>query len=210
MKIESLIKAAKARPRSRFDLPGLLLMLLCLTLLSLCPCTQILARYTRGDGSRDGARVSKGGSIAVLEYKATYNQALARYEMDQHSLVNSNTYEMIVPGMIIDKNPFVRLEGDNEVTSMLYIEVKPSEDDLVDFEVRDGWVAVTNDNEFTPRHGGVIYRYQQDVAPHQSESVYILEDNHIHVRDDFKDKTDPDYHRDSFRVDLYAYLVQKD
>ena len=209
MKIE-FFKTAKARPRRRLDLPGLLILLLCVTMLSVCLASRMLARFTGGDSSQDGARVAKGGSVAVLEYKATYNEALARYDMDQHTLVSSNIYEMIVPGMTISKTPFVRLIGDNDVTCVLYIEVKPSEDDLVDFDINDGWVAVTDESEFPPPHGGVVYRYDQDIAPHQSDTLYIIEDNHIYIHDDFKDKNDPAYHGDPFRVDLYAYLVQKD
>lgn len=178
-------------------------ILLFLTLLSVWLVCGLLARYTIQGSFSDGARVAGFGTLAVREHEAVAKAVSGSvtdigsiyyggdyddmvYELNKDNEVESNTYSIMMPGVDIPKDPFVRI-APGEVSCELYIEViekdfpkGKNEEDLVTYEVDpDLWTKV--ENEKGP-NGGDLYKYNMDIyAGSESEDIYILKGNKVYV-----------------------------
>ena len=198
------IKSVLKNPKAIFAVLGVLIVL---TLVSFGMVCRLYAKHSTEENARGGARVAVTGSASLLEHKASFNYETLRYELDRNTIVTSNTYEVVVPGIEIEKDPFVRLSGSNDVAYYLYIEVVPSDPEILSYSMSSVWTA---SNELSPVYGGTVYKFQNIIKPHEKRDIgNILSDN-LWIRDDLKDKENPDVNSEPFRVDMYAYLVQAD
>ena len=202
-------KDGSAKPFNRMNIIirslGLLLLL---TLLSFHFVSGLYAKYQSGSMSGGGAAIAAGGSVAVLEHQAYFDTNAYCYQLNKEVLVTNNTYDVLVPGMDIEKDPFIRLTGDNDVSYTLYLEVAPTRPDILSYKMTEQWRA---SDHFPAQHGGKVYVFQSPVRPHEKRDIAGLLDNgEIHIKEELKDKHSPPENGEPFRVDMYAYLVQMD
>lgn len=184
-----------------------LAVLVFFTLVSFSMVCRLYARYSTEQNSDGGAKVAAPGSVAVLEHKASFNYDTLRYELDRNTLVTSNTYDVVIPGIEIEKDPFIRLSGTNDVAYKLYIEVVPSNPDILSYTMSSVWTA---SNELPSANGGKIYKFQNIIKPHEQRDIGNILSEDLWIKSEFKNKQDPAANSDPFRVDMYAYLVQAD
>ncbi len=183
-------------------------VLFILTMISIWLVCGMLARYTSEGEKSGGARVASAGQVDVFENEAYFDYTTYTYLIDKDKIVTENTYNVIVPGMEIEKDPFIRLYGNNEVSYNLYIEIKVSDPELIRYSMSSVW---SQTDDLSPAYGGTVYKYQSVIAPgYQGDILDILEDGVIRIRDDLKDKTYPQANSDTFKMDIYAYLTQTD
>lgn len=183
-------------------------VMLLLTMISFWLVCGMLARFTSSGDKQGGARVAAAGQADVFEYEAYFDDTTYSYHLREDTVVSKNTYSVVVPGMEIEKDPFIRLYGNNEVSYYLYLEVKASHPDKVRYEMSSVW-SVTND--IAAAHGGTVYKFQTVIKPGEKRDIHeILKDDIVRIRDDLKDKTQPTANSDPFTLDFYAYMIQMD
>lgn len=214
-------------------------MLSLLTMMSIWLVSGIFAKYTVNDHSSNSARVAAFGSVEVKEHKAipktvgssgdvgsVYNSgeyADMLYELDLDDEVGSNTYDVMMPGVDIPKDPFVRVTT-GEVDCELYIKVveknipeeyqdrKGETHNIVTYTVDPSiWQKLPDDQQ---DGDGVIYKYSSVIDANSAEQkIFILEDNKICISQYY----DADGHynakapkSDDFSLTFSAWLVQVD
>lgn len=215
-------------------------MLSLLTMMSIWLVSGIFAKYTVNDHSSNSARVAAFGSVEVKEHKAipktvgssgdvgsVYNSgeyADMLYELDLDDEVGSNTYDVMMPGVDIPKDPFVRVTT-GEVDCELYIKV--SEKNIPEkYQDRNGethkpivtytvdpsiWQKLPDDQQDVD---GVIYKYSSVIDANSTEQIIsILEDNKIYISQYYD--ADGLYNAkapksDDFSLTFSAWLVQVD
>lgn len=205
--------SAAAKPRffahdTLFRPVGVLLLL---TMFSFWLVCGLFAKYTVTDQSYDSTGVAGAGEVAMLEHKAEYNNGI--YTLDSTTTVTSNEYHAVLPGTEIPKDPYIVLNGKNDVSCSLYIEVVNSViPDAVQYEIdSSNWIEVSDGDDFSPVRGGTLYQYKEMISPHKiTEIKDIIKGNKISVSDKLKDKANPDNNSDKFSIDFYAYLIQND
>jgi len=181
-------------------------VLFLLTMMSLWLVCGMLARFTSSEDKNEVARVAAAGQVDIFENEAYFDDETYSYQLRDDSIVSRNTYPVIVPGMEIEKDPFIRLYGNNEVSYYLYLEVRAS--DRVRYELSSVW-SVTND--IAASHGGTVYKFQSVIKPGEKRDIReILKDHTVRIRDDLKDKSQPSANSDPFTMDFYAYMIQAD
>lgn len=176
---------AKPRPFTHDIIFCIAAALLFLTLLSIWLVSGLYARYTVSGHASDRARVAAGLPVLeVLEHEAELKNG--EYELDQQSEVQGNTYSKVIPGVDIEKDPFIRLTGSSEVKFELYIEV--TENNFPTFTDSDNKTVKTvkyevNDEIWEKVSGkDNVYKYKGDTATIESgEELYILKDNKLYV-----------------------------
>ena len=200
---KSSSRGAKLSAEKIFRLAAILLIL---TLVSSWLISGLLAKYASGKASADGGRVARTGRVAVLEHEAVLSGGI--YTLDMDSVVTGNTYTAVLPGTDIPKDPYVYLDGSQEVAYKVYVEICTDVPDSVSYTVGTSFTAT---DEFAPSHGGMVYKYNQPVPAATEMSIGpIIRGNVITVSDSFRDRADPSYNSSGFRFDLYAYVVQID
>lgn len=135
--------------RNRVSVHGILFrtvgILLVLTMLSLCILSGLLAKYLVSGQAEDSARVAGSGfeKLDIWEHEAEDEGKTGIYTLldgEDDDLVRANTYDKVIPGVDIPKDPFVHVELVNpEVTYELYIEVVESDNfpkDTVTYTIR--------------------------------------------------------------------------
>lgn len=201
-------EAKRAHPFFCFKSAQLPVTAILLTIVSLRLAGSVYARYTTGYSAADSAGAALTGEARVMEYRAEFDPILHRYVLDPSVLVTANSYSAVVPGMKIDKYVFVRLDGDNDVSYSLYIEICPSAGNVVSYSLADPWLR---SGEFVPLHGGSIFRYSSLIPAHESGDIPVFaEESGVTVSDALRDKSDADMNSEPFTVSIYAYLVQSD
>lgn len=149
---------------------------LILTMLSICLVSGTYAKYVISSYMMDSAQVAKTGvgSMELLEHEAELDNGI--YTLNEEE-VTKNTYDTVIPGVDIPKDPFIRLDIDSEVTYSLYIKVAGSDPfpDTVTYELTEDWIEVDATNG--------IYKYKDDFeagTPFKGE-IEILENNELIV-----------------------------
>lgn len=212
-----------------------------LTMLSLWFVCGLLARYTKESRSGNGARVAVFGNVEIREHYAALKDVGDSdindvyyggkfvdmvYALDDSSEVDGNTYDVVMPGVDIPKDTFVRVYS-AETDIELYIEVveknfpvytkKTAADDsdsdaveepvkAVTYAVDDKWEKVDLPGE----HLGDVYKYTDVIeAGSGVREINILSGEKLIVSqyydaDSYK-KTGGD-----FSMEFYAWTVQKD
>ena len=96
-------------------------------------------------------------SIEVKEHEATRNTD-GTYTLGTAE-VTSNSY-MLMPGVDIPKDPFVRVTGYTGMPAYLFVKVESTLPDNVTFALANGWTAL-------PDNAGVYYRELENSVPAQ-------------------------------------------
>lgn len=177
-------------------------VLVVLTLISVCLVSGMFARYTVTTNRITSARVA-GTGIGTLEFlereaKETYENS-GIYELLEKSSTNSNTYDKVLPGVDIPKDPYVHLVFNNkaEVDYDLYIQITennfPTYVDpvtgetkkAVTYDVNDKWKIV--EEESNPKKGIYVYKYVDVIGANTNtpEEIYVLLNNKLIVSEHF-------------------------
>lgn len=210
-----------------------------LTMLSIWLVSGLFAKYTVNDSSSNSARVAAFGSVEVKEHKAkpkTVGSSDVRsvyysgeyadmlYELDLDDEVDSNTYDVMMPGVDIPKDPFVRVTT-GEVDCELYIKIVekniPEEYQDRNGETHKPIVTYTVDPSIWQKlpdnqqdGNGVIYKYSSVIDANSAEQkISILKDNKICISqyydaDGLYNAKAPE--SDDFSLTFSAWLVQAD
>lgn len=166
--------------------------LLLLTLLSMRFVGGVYSKYALADSAPASARVAVGlPEIELKEHEAELVDG--KYVLNDTE-VTGNTYERVIPGVDIEKDPFVRLSGGSEVSYALYISVTESEPfpERVSYELREDWEEVSGQDG--------VYRYTGTMS---GDPIYILKNNRLTVSQDYVDGG-------AFTLSFSAWMEQLD
>lgn len=109
---------------SRLFLHDILFRADCILLLSVTVTIWLIcgmfAKYAVTDEGSDSARAAAFASIDVTEHRAELKNGEYRLTDDE---VKENSYNKVIPGVDIPKDPVVHLSGTPEVACMLYLKV---------------------------------------------------------------------------------------
>lgn len=179
-------------------------ILFVLTMLSVWLLCGLHAKYAVSGSTSDSARVAKGVEIKVLEHDIELikdaQEALKQdsvYKLLTDKEKKSNTYDVVLPGVDLPKDPFVKIEGVAEVNYELYITVDDKNlPDTVTYEVdTDNWTE-------TPA-GSKTYKYNSVIdSSYDGEELYILKNNEVKVSEKHTAK--------SFSLAFDARVIQVD
>ncbi len=204
-----------------FRLAGALLIL---TMFSVWLTCGLFAKFSVRESFSDSATVASISDITMLEHKVETISDKAKmlkensvYTLSKTETTKSNTY-YAVPGTVIPKDPYIELSGNNDVSCTLYIEVANGGENFATFTIDSkNWTEVeqpTSDDsnatiEFSPRHNGVVYRYNSTIQAHEQKTIKdIIVNNSVSISDTYANKKLKD--SNNFSIDFYAYLVQED
>lgn len=182
-------------------------LLLVLTVVSVCLIAGLYARYTTGYNAAASARVAVGlPNVEVKEHKAELVSGVYVLKNDKtasdYEEVTSNTYDTVIPGTDIAKDPFLRLTGASEVDYWLYVQVTekafPTRTvtdgngtqtvKTVTYELDPVFKAApwTLDDDLSDEDNGVyVYKRYVDAGTAFEEPIYILKDNILTVSEHY-------------------------
>ena len=167
----------------------------------------MLAKYTSTSFYNDSAHVARMATVELHEHKVNLEDGV--YVLDNDTIVETNEYDTVLPGVDIPKDAYIQLDGNNEVACDLYIEVVntnlPNE---VSYTIGTSFEAETS---FKPAHGGTVYKYKQVIQPGNAQTIaHIFSNDSIRVGDSLRDNTDKTKNSGQFKIEVYAYIVQID
>ncbi|MCH5299097.1 MAG: hypothetical protein J1E96_04965 [Ruminococcus sp.] len=150
----------------------------------------LYAKYIVSSSNSDSARVAKGiEKVEVIEHKVRFitdeKEAVEKdsvYELlsgtanEEHKGIE---YSVVLPGVDIPKDPFVRVAGTSEMSLQLCIKiVETNLPNTVTYDIRtDDW---TEDPK-----GSKIYKYKDVINSDFKKDIYILKDNQIKVSEKY-------------------------
>lgn len=178
-------------------------VLLVLSLASTCFLCGLLAKYTTQSSGGDSARVAKGGNIVLWEHKANLENGI--YVLDESKNVRSNTYDKVIPGVDIAKDPYIQTSlAGSEVDYKLYLKVTKSDafPDTVTFDLTSDW-------EYDKEKDVYLYTGNLERFREEDGKIQVLKDNKLKVSEHFigdDGKTKPQ----SFSLTFQAWIVQVD
>lgn len=195
-----------------------------LTMLSVWLLNGLLAKYVVSSDASDSARVAKSGYIELWEHKADLKNG--KYVLDKSKKIGANTYDTVIPGVDIPKDPFVELHlEESEVDYELYIKVtekdfptyKPTPESdpvkTVTYSVIDEYWEL-QENQSNPEKGIYVYKYCKDDnyvfdAKTPYTEIKILEDDELTVSEHYYGK-DENGKKLTFSLSFEAWLIQAD
>ena len=171
-------------------------IILILTLISVWLLSGIFAKYAVWIDASDSARVAKGGYVQLWEHETDLKNGI--YELDKTAKIGEKTYDTVIPGVDIVKDPFVELYlEDSEVDYELYIKVteknfptyKPASASdpvkTVTYSViEDYWIL--QDDLSDEENGVYVYKYKEvlDAGTPYTE-IKILKDDKLYVSEHY-------------------------
>ena len=190
-------KGKHAKKTTRFGGNGKIVyrtagILLVVTLLSVHLMGGLYAKYTHSASASDAAQVAAGlPAIELKEHKAVLTDGI--YVLNSTE-VAGNTYERVIPGVDIAKDPFVRLSGTSEVSYALYVKVEEKNlPSTVTYKMADGWSPVTGQ--------AGVYQYTGTIT--SNTPIYILQGNKLTVSEKYVDSG-------AFSLNFSAWIEQID
>lgn len=184
--------------------------LLIITMLSVWLLSGLMAKYTVAGDVTDSARVAKGIQIEMLEHEAVPINGIYYLKNEENKAnpdlkeitevkeKDKNNYDLVIPGVDIAKDPFVRLNGTSEVDYNLYVEITESKDfpETITYYVRDDWEPV----EGKPG----VYKYKNiiDSGTYDNEDIYILLNDELIVSEHYSES--------EFSLTFKAWVKQVD
>ncbi|WP_294754962.1 hypothetical protein [uncultured Ruminococcus sp.] len=206
-----MIKNAADHIKPLFQATGIIYkvfgILLTMTLISMWLVCGMLAKYTSNVFYNDSAHVARMATVKLHEHKVNLEGGV--YFLDNDTIVETNEYDTVLPGVNIPKDAYIQLDGNSEVACNLYIEVVNTNlPDEVSYTIGTSFEAETS---FTPLHGGIVYKYKQVIQPGVAQTIaHIFSNDSIRVGDSLRDNTDKTKNAGQFKIEVYAYLVQID
>ncbi|MCH5321310.1 MAG: hypothetical protein J1E36_06075 [Eubacterium sp.] len=184
--------------------------LLIITMLSVWLLSGLMAKYTVAGDATDSARVANGIQIELLEHEAVpingiyylkNEENAANPDLEEITEVKEkikNDYDLVIPGVDIAKDPFVRLNGTSEVDYYLYIEITESKNfpETITYSVSDDWEPVKG------KSGVYKYKSPIDSGTYDDTDIYILKNNELIVSQY--------YYQTEFSLSFKAWVKQVD
>ena len=206
------------KKRSRSSLLLLLLLMLLLSVAS--GIKQVNAKYARTYTHARTLTIKTSLAKEVILQEVIQE---ANYPWTTKSeTTNQNTYYLI-PGVDIEKAPYIQIIDKTPVRAYLYIEIVDNTVDtyeengntipLISYTVTSEWKQTTAK---TPEHGGTVYVYtggpDNDALVLTNENtpntkIYILQDNKVTVSQHIK-SFDNTSSGDKDLLEFYVYLVE--
>lgn len=204
------------RRQIRYSLIALSLLIIISGAISIATSGQTSARYKQVQ-SLDTATVTVNAdlaeTLAVLEHRAA-RKADGSYELKTgENPVSSNSYELM-PGVSVDKDPYVLVTGKSDIPAYLYIEMNDATGQTqgtfhftVDVQ---NWMKLDDANG---RENRVVYVYAPGGTPRKMTSadmtngkieIGILDGDKVNVTE----KLDRSRSYDSCIVEFYAVMIQ--
>lgn len=190
-----------------FRTVGILLVLATLSVWLLCG---LYAKYIVSENYQDSASVDSIGigNLELLEHEAVLiedaDKAVQQdsvYELTDNE-VTKNTYDVVLPGVDIPKDPFIRIKVEPKATCELYVQVVEKDiPNTVTYEMAGGWELIkteTAQSETTV----YTYKYNKAIDSKFSGPVSVLKNNKLKVSESYvgNGKT--------FTLNFNAWLVQ--
>lgn len=175
-------------------------ILLIVTMLSSWFVSGLFAKYIVTETYADAAIVAgASGQLKLLEHEASLENG--EYKLNQAKEVTGNTYEKVIPGVDIAKDPFIKLDIDSKFTYELYVKVIKSNPfpDTVTYELTEDWELVDEVNG--------IYKYKKAINAQPSDTIKILKNDKLYVSEHYVGK-DKDGKNLEFSLTFEAWLVQ--
>lgn len=170
-------------------------IILILTMLSNWFVCGLFAKYIVSETYADAAIVAgASGQIKLLEHEADLENG--EYKLNKNKEVTGNTYEKVIPGVDIAKDPFIVLDIDSKFTYELYVKVIKSNPfpDTVTYELTEDWELVDSVNG--------IYKYKKALNAQTSTTIKILKDDKLYVSEHYVGNAQ------EFTLTFSAWLVQ--
>ena len=140
-------------------------------------------KRVEGGPTRITVSADLADTLDVWESKVTRSVTDGSYAfVAPQELVHNNSY-ILMPGVDVPKDTFVRVTGKTSLDAYLYIEVVGAADPAVTFTVGSDWTPVSG---VTAPHSGTVYVYGNGTKINTanfgaSKDVAVLADNQIHV-----------------------------
>ena len=170
-------------------------ILLTLTLFTIWSLSGLYAKYVTSDTRSDSAHVAGAGivKLELWEHEANLNNGV--YVLNKNKEVDENTYDTVIPGVDIDKDPFIKLElDDSQVAYELYLNVTESNfPATVTYKLLGQWKLMSEQN------GTSVYRYTGKIA---SGTIKILQEDKLYVSEKYVGNGQ------TFSLTFSAYLQQ--
>lgn len=189
-------------------------LLIVLSLLLFCLIGFAVGKYIMTFKAADTITVTFSNNLAdifeVRESEATRNTTTGAYTLDESKPVTAGQTYVLIPGVDIDKDPYVYIEGRSEIPANLYIEIVDSLDTvdgtkLIDYTVRsDLWEVNTT---YKPDSTGTVYKYKETVTDGGYDKYPILSNNTVTVSQHVKSKNIT-ADGDTDLLKIYAYLEE--
>lgn len=99
------------------------------------------------------------GNLSVQEHLAVDLQGDGTYELDLDNIVLSNTYETVMPGVDIPKDPYVTITDKSSIPAYLFVEVVdtlPNSSGITYAIDSSNWLSLG----ISGKNGGTVYVYQ--------------------------------------------------
>ena len=175
-------------------------ILLTLTLFTTWSLSGLYAKYVVSGNRYDSAHVAGTGSVnlELREHEARLENGV--YVLNKNKEVDENTYDTVIPGVDIAKDPFIKLELDNSrVDYELYLNVTESNvPATVTYKLLKEWEFVSKQN------GTSVYRYKGTIASNFNDTISILQENKLYVSEKYAGNGQ------TFSLTFSAYLQQAD
>ena len=185
-------------------------ILLILTMLSVWMICGLYAKYIVSGSYQDSASVAgiKVGNLELFEHEAVLikdaDKALKMnsvYELTGNEVTN-NTYDVVLPGVNIPKDPSIRIKDATKAPCELYVKVIVKDlPDTVTYEMTSDWKLIKTE---TSQSDGIVYTYKYNkvIESQFSGTVSVLKDNKLKVSERYvgNGKT--------FTLNFNAWIVQ--
>lgn len=148
-------------------------------------CGFVLSKYVHQKVLSGSVSISASlGDVAVKEHEAVPD-GHGSYTLGATE-VTENTYGVVLPGLDIPKDPFVKVENKSKIPAYVYVEVVDGKlkEAKITYTIADSWKLLEG---VTGKNGGLVYVYVSGDAPvkvaSDISSIQILENNTLYVSD---------------------------
>lgn len=144
-------------------------------------------------------------TFTLQEHKAE-QQADGSYKIAANAETTTSWSYKLMPGVVVEKDPFVTITGKTEVPARLFVEVV-GELPECDWDMDDKWEAVkASGAQMTGAKGGKLYVWEDILAQNDGTLVYnIIKGKKITVD---KDAGLSSFAGNGKNLTFYAYLAQ--
>lgn len=186
-------------------------LLVTLSLLLFCLIGFAIGKYIQTFRAEEKVTVTFSNNLAdvfeVRESEATRNTTTGAYTLNKSKPVTDEQTYVLIPGVDIEKDPYVFIDGRSEIPAELYIEIVDTLDEdgirLVTYAVRsDLWEVNTT---YKPDSTGTVYKYKGTVTNGGYPYYAILANDTVTVSQHVKGKSKDD---GKDVLTIYAYLEE--
>ena len=140
-----------------------------------------------------GTQIAGFGTVTLQEHKAK-PLGNGKYELDEDIIVSTNKYENVIPGVDINKDPYIILTGTFEVSFALYVKiVEDNCINMISYKLAEGWNKIEALSD--PDKGVYVYRYNSENGKEipvfsegdnlKEKKITVLKDDKIRVKGEY-------------------------